>query len=171
LIREGLAPPETEFLYGLGRLIVWVPKDSPIPVETLGIQALLHPSVRKIAIANPRHAPYGRAAEDAMKSLEVYEKIKDRLVYGDSVIQAAHFVETGAADIGIIGHSLAQAPVMRDKGRSWRIPLRNFPRREQGGVIMNWAQDRAAAETFRSYVLGDKGKAILSRYGFWLPEE
>jgi ABC-type molybdate transport system substrate-binding protein len=60
---------------------------------------------------------------------------------------------------------------MRDKGRSWRIPLRNFPRREQGGVIMNWAQDRAAAETFRSYVLGDKGKAILSRYGFWLPEE
>jgi molybdate transport system substrate-binding protein len=171
LIRDGLAPAETEFLYGVGRLVVWVPKDSPIAVETLGIQSLLEPSVQKIAIANPRHAPYGRAAEDAMKSLGVYEKVQNRLVFGDSVIQAAHFVETGSAEIGIIGHSLAEAPAMRDKGRFWRIPLRSYPRREQGGVILNWAQDRAAAEMLRSYILGAKGKAILIRYGFFLPEE
>src|SRR5262249_26370649 len=149
LVRQGLALADSEFLYGIGRLVVWVPRTSPIDVERLGMQALLSPSVRTIAIANPRHAPYGRAAEAAMKSLGVYDQVRDRLVLGDSVMQTAQFADSGAAEVAIISYSLALAPPLRDKGRFWEVPLEAYPRREQGGVILSWAQDRAAAEAFR----------------------
>lgn len=169
LVREGLAPQESEFVYGVGQIVVWVKRSSTIDVEKLGIQALLDPSVRKIAIANPRYAPYGRAAESAMKSLGVYERVQDRLVLGDSIIQAAQFVESGAADIGIISHTLTLRPPLQGKGRSWEIPLDAYPRREQGGVILKWAQDPAAAQTLRAFILSDEGKAILRSYGFKMP--
>jgi molybdate transport system substrate-binding protein len=171
LIREGLAPADSEFLYGVGRLVVWVPRTSAIDVEKLGMRALLSPSVRRIAIANPRHAPYGRAAEAAMKSLGVYDQVKDRLVLGDSVMQTAQFVDSGGADIGIISGSLAFTPPLSAKGRYWEVPLNSYPRREQGGVILSWAQDRAAAETLRGFALGESGRAILRRHGFRLMED
>jgi molybdate transport system substrate-binding protein len=107
---------------------------SPIAVETLGIQALLDPAARKIAIANAIHAPYGRAAEAAMKKLGVFEKVQNRLVYGENISQTAQFVESGAADIGIISHSLAVGPPLRDKGRYWEVPTDAYPALEQGGV-------------------------------------
>ncbi len=171
LVRQGLALADSEFLYGVGRLVVWVPRISPIEVEKLGIQALLSPSVRRIAIANPRHAPYGRAAEAAMKSLGVYDRTKDRLVLGDSVMQTAQFVDSGGAEVGIISYSLALAPPLRDKGRFWEVPIDAYPRREQGGVILSWAQDRPAAEALRDFVLGEGGRAILRRHGFRLQGE
>ncbi len=170
LIRQGLARVDSEFLYGIGRLVVWVPQTSPIEVEKLGMQALLNPSVRRIAIANPRHAPYGRAAEAAMKNLGVYDQVKARLVLGDSVMQAAQFVDSGGAEVAIISHSLALVPPLRDKGRFWEVPLNAYPRREQGGVILSWAQDRAAAEAFRDFVLSEGGRAILLRHGFQFRE-
>jgi molybdate transport system substrate-binding protein len=166
LIRQGLALADSEFLYGVGRLVVWVPRTSPIEVEKLGMQGLLSPSVRKIAIANPRHAPYGRAAEAAMKSLGVYDQVKDRIVFGDSVMQTAQFVDSGGAEIGIISGSLALASPLRDKGRFWEVPIDAYPRREQGGVILAWAQNQAAAEAFRDFVLSEGGRALLRRHGF-----
>jgi molybdate transport system substrate-binding protein len=171
LVRQGLALADSEFLYGVGRLVVWVPRTSPIDLEKLGMQALVSPSVRRIAIANPRHAPYGRAAEAAMKSLGVYDRVKDRLVLGDSVMQAAQFVDSGGAEVAIISHSLALVPPLRDRGRFWEVPLDAYPRREQGGVILSWAQDRAAAEAFRDFVLSEGGRAILRRHGFRLQGE
>jgi molybdate transport system substrate-binding protein len=171
LVREGLASADDEFLYGVGRIVVWIPQSSSIDVEKLGIRSLLSPDVRKIAIANPRHAPYGRAAEAAMKSMGVYEQVKDRLVLGDTVLQAGQFVESGSADIGIISRSHALAPSLRGKGRFWEVPLDAYPRRVQGGVIMSWAQDRSAAVALRDFVLGEEGRTILRRYGFETPEE
>ena len=166
LIRQGLALADSEFLYAVGRLVIWVPRNSPIEVEKLGMQALRSPSVRRIAIANPRHAPYGRAAEAAMKSLGVFDQVKDQLVLGDSVMQAAQFVDSGGAEIGIISHSLALAPALWDKGRFWEVPIDTYPRREQGGVILSWAKDRPAAEALRDFVLSEGGRAILRRHGF-----
>jgi molybdate transport system substrate-binding protein len=171
LIREGAALADTEFLYGIGRLVVWVARASPIDVEKLGMKSLLTASVQKIAIANPRHAPYGRAAVDAMKSLGVYDQVKDRMVFGDSVIQTAQFIASGGADIGLISHSIALAPTFRDKGRSWEVPVDAYPRREQGGVILSWARDKAAAQALRDFVHGERSKAILRRYGFGLEGE
>jgi molybdate transport system substrate-binding protein len=171
LAQQGLADKQSEFVYAVGHLVVWVPKSSPLAVEKLGAAALRDPSVKKIAIANPRHAPYGRAAEAALKSLGVYDQVKDKLVLGDNVAQTAQFVQSGAADIGIIALSLALAPELREQGRYWEVPLDAHPRLEQGGVILSWAQDRQAAETFRGFLLGDEGKAVLKRYGFFLPGE
>jgi molybdate transport system substrate-binding protein len=169
LIEQNLADRDTEFLYAVGHLVLWVPKASALDVGNVGAKALLDPSVQKIAMANPKHAPYGRAAEAALKSLRIYEQVKDKLVLGENVAQAAQFVQSGSADIGIIALSLAVAPALRDQGRYWELPLDTYPRLEQGGVILSWAQDRPAAEKFRSFLLSDEGKAVLKRYGFFLP--
>jgi molybdate transport system substrate-binding protein len=171
LVREGLASADDEFLYGVGRIVIWVPQSSSIDVEKLGMNSLLSPDARKIAIANPRHAPYGRAAEAAMRSMGVYEQVKGRLVLGDTVLQAGQFVESGSADIGIISRSHALAPSLRGKGRFWEVPLDAYPRRVQGGVIMSWAQDRSAAVALRDFVLGEEGRTILRRYGFETSED
>src|SRR5262249_10810913 len=120
---------------------------------------------RKIAIANPDR-PYGRAAMAAMQDMGVYVKVHERLVLSDSVLQAAQLVESGGADIGIITRWLALAPSRRGKGRFWEVPLDAYPRHEQGGVIMSWAQDHSAAEALRDFILGKEGKAVLGRYGF-----
>ena len=171
LIAQGLAAQETPFLYAVGRLVVWVPRTSALDVARLGMQVLGEASVRKIAIANPRHAPYGRAAEAAMKTLGIYEAVRERIVYGENIAQTAQFVQTGAADIGIIALSLAVAPALKDSGRYWEVPLKSYPRIEQGGVILSWASDRAAAQLLQDFVLGPDGKAILRQYGFFLPGE
>jgi molybdate transport system substrate-binding protein len=171
LIEQGLAPKDTEFLYAVGRIVVWAPRHSALDLEYLGMQALLDPAVRKIAIANPKHAPYGRAAEAAMKTLGVYDKVQERLVFGENIAQTAQFIQSGAADIGIIALALALAPVMREDGRAWDIPLDAYPRMDQGGVILSWAKDRDAAEALRTFMLGPEGRDLLRRYGFFLPGE
>ena len=166
LLEKQLALPESLFVYAVGHLVVWVPRDSSLNVEKLGLQVLLDPSVRKIAIANPRFAPYGRAAEAALKSTGLYDKVKERLVYGENVTQTAQFVQTGAADAGLISLSLAVAPALRTSGRYAEVPLDAYPRMEQGGVILSWVKDRGAVEALRDFLVGEQGKKILRRYGF-----
>ena len=169
VIKAGKGKEEDFFLYAIGRLVVWVPKSSPIKVETLGIKALLEPSVKKIAIANPEHAPYGRAAVAAMKKLGVYDRVASSLVLGENIAQTAQFIESGNADIGIIAYSLAVAPRMKETGRFWEIPLDSFPRLEQGGLVLSSGKNVAAARDFRKFMLGANGRAVLKKYGFILP--
>jgi molybdate transport system substrate-binding protein len=171
LAEAGHALDTNVFLYAVGRLVVWVPKSSSVDLDTLGIQSLLAPSVRKVAIANPEHAPYGRAAVAAMKFLRVYEQAESRLVYGENIAQTAQFIQSGAADIGIIALSLALAPQMKDAGRYWEIPLDAYPKMEQGGIILSWTKEPIAARAFRDFVLGQHGREALKRYGFFLLEK
>jgi molybdate transport system substrate-binding protein len=159
------------FLYATGRIVLWAPKSSLLDLDKLGIKALLETSVRKIAVANPEHAPYGRAAVAAMKTLNVYEKVASRLVYGENIAQTAQFVQSGAADIGILALSLAVAPQMRDAGRFWQVPLDAYPRIEQGGIILKSSRNLETARAFRDFVLGDHGRKVLDQYGFSLPEK
>ena len=166
LVAAGLADGTTEFRYSRGRLVLWVPKHSPIPLEQLGMQALLHPAARKVAIANPRHAPYGKAAEAALRKLGLLEAVTPRLVFGENIGQTAQFVQTGAADIGILALSLAKAPVMAASGRMWEVPQDAYPPLDQGGVILNHARNRAVALAFRDFLRSPEGLAILRRYGF-----
>ena len=166
LIESGKGSKETLFRYAVGRLVVWTPAGSTLDVQSQGLRALADPSVRKVAIANPQHAPYGRAAEAAMRSAGVYDAVKDKLVLGENVAQAAQFVQSGAADVGVIAHSLAVAPPMRGKGRSFDVPPDAHPRIEQGGVILSRAKDPAAALAFGAFLLSPDGKAILKSYGF-----
>jgi molybdate transport system substrate-binding protein len=170
LAESGLADKDSLFSYARGQLAVWVPKDSTLDVESRGIAVLKDPSVQKIAIANPMHAPYGKAAESALKQLDIYDEVHDRLVLGENVAQAAQFVDSGAAQVGIIAFSLVLAPPIRDKGRYWIVPKSAYPPLEQGGVIVNWARERPLAEQFRDFLLSDRSREIFERYGFTVPE-
>src|SRR5436309_5658298 len=145
LEEAGLAEPGSLYMYAVGRIVIWIPKGSSIDIALLGIKALQYSSVKKIAIANPKHAPYGRAAVAVMEHFKVYEAVKDKLVLGDNISQTAQFVQTGAADIGIIALSLAVAPAMKEIGAYWEVPLDAYPRLEQGTVILKAAKDQKAA--------------------------
>jgi molybdate transport system substrate-binding protein len=171
LEEAGLAESGTLYMYAVGRIVVWVPKGSSIDVASLGIKALQHPSVKKIAIANPKHAPYGRAAVAAMEHFKVYEAIKDKLVLGENISQTAQFVQTGGADIGIIALSLAVAPAMKESGSYWEVPLEAYPRLEQGAVVLKAAKDVKTARMFLDFIRGPEGAAVLKRYGFFLPKK
>jgi len=169
LIVGGHAVADSLFPYALGRLVVWVPKDSLIDVAKLGIASLKNPAAKKVAIANPEHAPYGQAAVAAMKSLGVYDDVKAKLVLGDNISQTAQFVESGAADIGVIALSLAIAPVMAEKGKYWEVPLSAFPQMIQAGVVTSQATNPAAARKLEDFLKSDAGKEILQKFGFLLP--
>jgi molybdate transport system substrate-binding protein len=171
LVEAGLAVKGSEFLYARGRVVAWVRKDSTLDIEKRGLDALLDPSVRKIAIANPRVAPYGRAAEAALKNAGIYEKVQDRLVLGENIAQTAQFAESGAADVGLIALSLAAAPAMKDKGRFWPVPAKLHPPIQQGGATLTWAEDPAATAEFRAFLTGKDGLSVLEHYGFDGPAE
>jgi molybdate transport system substrate-binding protein len=171
LSEQGLILTATEFLYALGRLAIWVPKSSPINVERLKMEAIRHESVHHIAIANPVHAPYGKAAEAALRSAGLWDAVQSKIVLGQNVSQALQFIQSGNAEVGIVAFSLAVAPGIKDQGRYWQIPLDAYPRLEQGGVILKWAKNPEAAQGFREFVTGSKGRSLLKRYGFYWPGE
>jgi molybdate transport system substrate-binding protein len=171
LAASGLALDDNVFTYAVGRIVVWAPRSSPIDVNQDAMEVLLNPGVKKIAIANPRHAPYGVAAKAALQSLGVYDQVESKLVYGENIAQAAQFVQSGAADVGILALSLAIAPQLHDLGQYWEIPLDAYPKLEQGGIILNWTEELTAARSLRDFILGEHGRAVLIRYGFFLPED
>ena len=168
LEEAGLTVPGTLYRYAVGRVVLWAPKSSSLDV-TKGLTVLRDPAVQKIAIANPKHAPYGRAAVAAMEHEHIYEEIKDRLVLGENISQAAQYIESGACDVGIIALSLAMAPAMKNAGSYWQIPADNHPPSEQGAIIMKQSKNQEIARQFLDFMKGSRGQEIMTRYGFTLP--
>lgn len=170
LAAEGFAAPESLFVYGVGRIAIWVPAQSPLDVAGLGMRTLESDAIHHLAIANPQHAPYGRAAEAALRHYGLWEHLAPKLVLGENIAQTLQFVQTGAAEAGIVALSLALAPQVRGQGRYWEIPLDSYPRIQQGGVILARARSSKAAAAFRAYLLSPAGRRVLKQYGFYLPE-
>jgi molybdate transport system substrate-binding protein len=171
LAQEGYADARSMFTYGVGRIVVWAPEQSPLDLARLQIHALEADSVKHIAIANPQHAPYGRAAEAAMRSLGVYDRVASKLVLGENIAQTLQFVQSGAADVGIVALALALAPSTRAQGRYWEIPLDAYPKIEQAGVVLSHAKNIAAAREFCAYLQSAVARGRLKEYGFYLPEK
>jgi molybdate transport system substrate-binding protein len=166
LVSRGIGSQGDLFHYAVGRIVVWIPRGSTLAVQRDGLKALA--GAGKIAIANPRHAPYGQAAEAALRKAGVWPRQAGAMVFGENVAQAAQFVQSGGADAGIIAKSLALAPGMRD-GTWWEVPEGEYPPLRQGGLILPWARARGAAVRFRDYLLGEDGRAVLAAHGFGLP--
>lgn len=164
----GLTIPDSLFTYAVGRLVIWMPPDPKLDLAKRGWSILLDPLVRKIAIANPDHAPYGRAAVAALRNAQIYEQVQFKLVLGENISQAAQFVQSGNAQAGIIAFSLAVAPPMKD-GQRFEIPSSMYPKLEQAAVIMKDAQNQKAATAFLEFVKSAPGQAILAKYGFTNP--
>jgi molybdate transport system substrate-binding protein len=171
LAQEGYADARSMFTYGVGRIVVWVREQSPLDLARLQIHALEADSVKHIAIANPQHAPYGRAAAAAMQSLGVYDRVASKLVLGENIAQTLQFVQSGAADAGIVALALALAPSTRAQGRYWEIPLTAYPKIEQAGVVLSHAKNTTAAREFCAYLQSGAARGRLKEYGFYLPEK
>lgn len=169
LEEAGLTVPGSLYRYAIGRIVVWTGYETNINVAK-GLDALRDPTIKKIAIANPKHAPYGRAAVAAMEHANLYDQVKDKLVLGENISQAAQFIESGACDIGIIALSLALAPTMKAKGTYWEIPAEAHPPLEQGAVIVKSSKHQDAARQFLEFMQSAKGQEIMTRYGFTIPK-
>jgi molybdate transport system substrate-binding protein len=137
----------------------------------LGINALLDPSIKKIAIANPATAPYGRAAEATLRHYGIYDKVASRLVVGESIRQAAQFVESGNAQAGLIALSHALAPALKDRGRYWKVPLDAYPTLNQAAVVLTRSKQPDAARKFLDFLRSPEATSLLTTYGFSLPAE
>jgi molybdate transport system substrate-binding protein len=168
LVSRGVGTEKDLFIYAVGHLVVWVPTSSTLALERDGLRGLS--SARRVAIANPRVAPYGRAAEAALRSAGVWPAVSQRLVLGENVAQAAQFAQSGGADAAIVGRSTALAPVLRESGRAWRIPENAYPPIRQAGLITPWTAARDAAVQFRDYLLTGEGRQVLAAYGFDPPD-
>jgi molybdate transport system substrate-binding protein len=171
LITHDAADAGSLYRYAVGKLVLWVPADSPLDVEHKGLNVLINPSVKKISIANPQHAPYGRAAVAALKHAGIYDRVADRLVMGENVSQAAQFVESGNAQVGFVALSHAIAPAMQGKGKYWQIPQEAYPALDQGVVILSHSGHKKDAADFLEYIKTKNVVAVLQRYGFTVPEQ
>ena len=164
----GLAEPGTLYEYAVGRIVIWMRSDARVDLARLGWKALLEPGVERIAIANPEHAPYGRAAVAALRSAGIYEQVGRRLVYGENIAQAAQFAASGNAQAGILALSLASSPQMSD-GKRWEIPANMHAPIEQGAVILMSANDKEGAGALLAFLNSYSVRMILESYGFSLP--
>lgn len=153
-------------LYGTGQLVLWSKTLDPNAEK---MNTLLNSAVKKIAIANPAHAPYGRRAEESLHFYNLYDKIKDKLVIGENIAQTAQYAESGAADIGIIALSLALSPTLQQAGgKYWLIPASSHQPLQQGYVLLPHAKGNTGAEKFAGFFSSAAAAAILKKFGFEL---
>jgi molybdate transport system substrate-binding protein len=166
----GLAESGTIYEYASGKLVIWVPHASKLDLSR-GLATLLDPSIRKIAIANPQHAPYGVAAVAAMRHDGIYDKVKNKLVLGENISQTAQFVESGNADVGLLALSLAVAPAMKGSGRYIEIPPDDYPPIIQAAVILKSSRNKELADQFLKFLKEPATVALMERYGFSIPKD
>ena len=166
----GLAEPGTIYDYAKGQIVIWVPKTSKLDLSK-GLAVLLDPNIRKIAIANPLHAPYGSAAVAAMKHEGIYDQVKSKFVMGENISQTAQFVQSGNADAGIVALSLALAPAMKTSGRYVVIPRTDYPPLIQAAVILKSSPNKELAEQFLEFLKEPGTVALMEQYGFAIPKD
>ncbi|MGH3342430.1 MAG: molybdate ABC transporter substrate-binding protein [Carbonactinosporaceae bacterium] len=157
------------FGYATGRLVLWAPKSAGLDVAGRGADVLTERAVRRVAVANPRLAPYGSAAIAALKHFGAYAAVRPHLVYGEDVAQTAEFARTGAADVGLLARSITDAPTLRADGDGWLVPRQAHPPIRHAAVTTKWSRAPGAAQRFRAFVLGEQGQAVLARNGFDRP--
>ncbi|MFN3266827.1 MAG: molybdate ABC transporter substrate-binding protein, partial [Deinococcales bacterium] len=151
-----------------GRLVLWVPKTSALDITKLGPRALTDPRVRKIAIANPQHAPYGEAALTLLETFGLSDALRNKFVYGENIALTAQYAQT-AADAGILALSIVKAPSFAALGgRYWLAPLESHKRLDQQMVILKEGKN---TRRFWTFIASAEARALLAKYGFELPKE
>jgi molybdate transport system substrate-binding protein len=167
LVNFGRAESRSIVVYGVGSLVLWLPANAKCNLITEKWDCLLKYEI-KIAIANPAHAPYGRAAVAALQSAHVYDQVRTKLVLGESVAQAAQFVQSGNAQAGLLAFSQLRAPALRD-GQIWIVPQDNYPPILQAVVILKNTKQESLAEKFVKFVTDGPGRELLQQFGFHPP--
>ncbi len=153
--------------YARGRLVLWTPLRSPVD-PSRGLGALADSRVRKVAIANPKLAPYGAAAEAALRASKLPASVSGKLVYGENASQAAHFAATGGAEAGLLPLSLALSSRLSAQGRHWLLPESLHGPLDAEAVVLTPTRDPQRAREFLDFCVSPSGQAILRKFGLGL---
>jgi molybdate transport system substrate-binding protein len=166
LAKAGFAGSEMR-IYAIGHLVIW---STSVDASKLTLADLANPKFARIAIGNPKVAPYGKRAEEALHKAGLWDKVAARLVLGENVTQTAQFVESGNAQVGLIALSLALSPELAKKGGYALVPDDMHQPLEQGFIVTKRGAGNPVAQAFAKFMQSKEVKAILSRYGYSLPE-
>jgi len=165
LEKQGLIVPGTKTLYARGRITLWTTADSPLHIER--ITDLARPEVKRIAIANPDHAPYGIAAREALQSAGIWSSVQPKLVLGDNVRQTFQYAETGNVDVAIVALSLSAL----SNGHWTLVPEELHRPIDQALAVVKGTRHEQEARQFAAFIVGPEGGPIMRKYGFALPGE
>jgi molybdate transport system substrate-binding protein len=168
LAKAGLATADSLTIYAIGRIVLWTAK--PDVDITKGLAVVNADAVKKFAIANPEHAPYGRAAQAALEHEGLWTAAEPKLVLGENIAQTAQFVQTGAADAGVVALSLVLSPALEKTGHWVEIPTDFYPKLEQAAVLTARGAKNPAARAYLDYLRSKEARTIFDRYGFRLPK-
>jgi len=165
----GQAERGSLYEYATGRIVSWTRNDSGIDVRR-GLAVLGDERVRRVAIANPEHAPYGRAAVAALRHEGLYDRVRTKFVLGENISQTAQFAQTGSADAGVLALSLALSPSLKSSGTYVDIPDSWYPPIEQAAVVLTSSRQKPLARQFIEYLKNPDSLRILKSYGFAVPQ-
>jgi molybdate transport system substrate-binding protein len=166
---SGQAERGSLYEYATGHLVLWTRSDSGIDVRR-GLTVLTDVRVRHVAIANPEHAPYGRAAVAALRHEQLYERVQGKFVLGENISQAAQFAQSGSAEVGVLALSLALSPALKSSGTYVDIPESWYPPIEQAAVVLSSSRQKALARQFVDYLKAPASVRTLQEYGFGVPQ-
>ncbi len=167
LVKAGYAASDVK-PYAFGRIALW---SASLDATRMTLASLADPKIARVAIANPKHAPYGKRAEEALRAAGVWQQVEPKLVYGENIAHTAQFVQTGNAQVGIVALALALNPELAKRGGYWLIPDTVHEPLEQGYVITKRAEGNALAKRFADYMSSTPARAVMTKYGFVLPGE
>lgn len=169
LEKEGFAVKNSSQKYAIGMIVLWMPKKLSLD-SNRGLDIVLDSRIKKLAIANPRHAPYGCAAEESLRYYGLWDKVHGKLVFGENVSQTAQFAQAGAANAAIIALSIALSPDLKKMGNYWIIPTESYKKLDQVYTVLHRGEHKSGVKTFLRFLDGEKSKRIFSNYGFILPQ-
>lgn len=165
LEQQNLILTDTKSLYAQGRITIWTRNDSSLKLDR--IEDLANPEVRRIAIANPEHAPYGEAARQALQSAGIWDRVSSRLVFGENISQTLQYAETGNVDAAIVALSLS----VNSNGRWVLISDKLHEPINQALAVIRSTQHEAEARRFATFINSAQGRPIMRKYGFILAGE
>src|SRR5262249_37175233 len=146
-----------------------LPPGAKCDPQTEKWSCLLKPEISRVAIANPAHAPYGRAAVQALQFAHVYEQVRPKLVYGENISQAAQLAQSGNAQASLLSLSQVRSPALQG-GKQWEIPREAYPPIEQVAVVLTSSREKSAALEFVQFVTRGRGRSLLEKSGFHQPD-
>lgn len=161
---EGIGVKDTRFTYATGRLVLWSPNADLIKGE----ETLRFKQYRRLAMANPKTAPYGVAAMQAMQKLELWESLQPHIVMGESIGQTMGFIESGNAQLGFVALSQVMDPKIKGKGSRWDVPTTLHEPIKQDVILLTKGKDNPAAKALMVFMSGPQAKAVIERYGYEL---
>ena len=163
---EGLAVPGSRFTYAVGQLTLW--SSDPDLIKPDGVSALSKGHFEYLAIANPKTAPYGMAAQQTLVALGLWNQVKERLVQGENIGQTFHFVFSNNAQLGFVARAQVMDPKIKGVGSHWDVPEDLYEPLRQQAVLLIHGQQNEAALAFLDYVQGPEARTIMERFGYGL---